>query len=80
MRSTKVIHVVSCDAEGEVGDVILGGGQPPPGEMIWEQSRFIARDETLAGARALGTLNSWSDASELRRGRWRNRRLAPRCC
>ena len=39
MRSTKVIHVVSCDAEGEVGDVILGGGQPPPGEMIWEQSR-----------------------------------------
>ena len=22
MRSTKVIHVVSCDAEGEVGDVI----------------------------------------------------------
>jgi proline racemase len=56
MRSTKVIHVVSCDAEGEVGevgDVILGGGQPPPGEMIWEQSRFIARDETLAGARSL---------------------------
>ena len=39
MRSTKAIHVVSCDAEGEVGDVILGGGQPPPGEMIWEQSR-----------------------------------------
>ena len=53
MRSTKVIHVVSCDAEGEVGDVILGGVQPPPGETIWEQSRFIARDETLAGARAL---------------------------
>ena len=47
MRSTKVIHVVSCHAEGEVGDVILGGVQPPPGETIWEQSRFIARDETL---------------------------------
>jgi len=28
MRSTKVIHVVSCHAEGEVGDVILGGVQP----------------------------------------------------
>ena len=45
MRSTKVIHVVSCHAEGEVGDVILGGVQPPPGETIWEQSRFIAGDE-----------------------------------
>ena len=47
MRSTKVIHVVSCHAEGEVGDVILGGVQPPPGDTIWEQSRFIAGDETL---------------------------------
>ncbi len=47
MRSTKVIHVVGCHAEGEVGDVIVGGVAPPPGETIWEQSRFIARDETL---------------------------------
>jgi proline racemase len=47
MRSAKVIHVVSCHAEGEVGDVIVGGVLPPPGETIWEQSRFIARDETL---------------------------------
>jgi trans-L-3-hydroxyproline dehydratase len=47
MRSAKVIHVVSCHAEGEVGDVIVGGVLPPPGETIWEQSRFIANDETL---------------------------------
>jgi proline racemase len=47
MRSVKVIHVVSCHAEGEVGDVIVGGVLPPPGETIWAQSRFIARDETL---------------------------------
>lgn len=47
MRSTKVIHVVGCHAEGEVGDVIVGGVAPPPGETVWEQSRFIARDETL---------------------------------
>ena len=47
MRSTKVIHVVSCHAEGEVGDVIVGGVLPPPGETIWEQSRFVAKDETL---------------------------------
>ncbi|UWQ13631.1 proline racemase family protein [Aliiroseovarius sp. M344] len=47
MRSTKTIHVVSCHAEGEVGDVIVGGVTPPPGDTIWEQSRFIARDQTL---------------------------------
>ncbi len=47
MRSTKIIHVVSCHAEGEVGDVITGGVAPPPGNTIWEQSRFIARDQTL---------------------------------
>ena len=47
MRTSKIIHVVSCHAEGEVGDVIVGGVQPPPGDTVWEQSRFIARDETL---------------------------------
>lgn len=47
MRSIKTIHVVSCHAEGEVGDVIVGGVRPPPGDTIWEQSRWIARDNTL---------------------------------
>lgn len=47
MHTSKIIHVVSCHAEGEVGDVIVGGVLPPPGETLWEQSRFIARDETL---------------------------------
>ena len=47
MRSSKTIHVISCHAEGEVGDVIVGGVAPPPGETLWEQSRFIARDGTL---------------------------------
>ncbi|MET0745172.1 MAG: proline racemase family protein [Microvirga sp.] len=47
MRTSKVIHVVSCHAEGEVGDVIVGGVLPPPGRTLWEQSRFIAGDETL---------------------------------
>jgi proline racemase len=47
MRSSKTIHIVGCHAEGEVGDVIVGGVAPPPGETLWEQSRFIARDETL---------------------------------
>ncbi len=47
MRSLKSIHVVGCHAEGEVGDVIVGGVAPPPGETLWEQSRFIARDQSL---------------------------------
>lgn len=47
MRSTKTIHVISAHAEGEVGDVIVGGVQPPPGDTLWEQRSFIARDETL---------------------------------
>ncbi|WP_417784270.1 trans-3-hydroxy-L-proline dehydratase [Terasakiella pusilla] len=47
MRSSKVIHVVGCHAEGEVGDVIVGGVAPPPGATVWEQSRWIAKDDTL---------------------------------
>lgn len=47
MRSTKIIHVVSCHAEGEVGDVITGGVAPPPGDTLWEQRNHIAKDQTL---------------------------------
>ena len=47
MRARHVIHVVSCHAEGEVGDVIVGGVAPPPGSTLWEQSRFIAEDGWL---------------------------------
>ena len=47
MRTSKLLHIVECHAEGEVGDVIVGGVAPPPGETLWEQSRFIARDEGL---------------------------------
>ncbi len=47
MRTSKVIHVVSCHAEGEVGDVIVGGVAPPPGATLAEQARFIATDHTL---------------------------------
>jgi trans-L-3-hydroxyproline dehydratase len=47
MQSIKTIHVISAHAEGEVGDVIVGGVAPPPGATLWEQSRFIAGDETL---------------------------------
>lgn len=47
MRSSKLIHVVSCHAEGEVGDVIVGGVVPPPGNTLWQQAKFIAQDQEL---------------------------------
>ncbi len=47
MNTSKVIHVVSCHAEGEVGDVIVGGVAPPPGDTIWEQRCFIEQDDRL---------------------------------
>ncbi len=47
MRSSKTIHVISCHAEGEVGDVIVGGVAPPPGDTLWEQRNFIASEKTL---------------------------------
>lgn len=47
MRSKTAIQVIGCHAEGEVGDVIVGGVAPPPGDTIWEQSRFIANEGSL---------------------------------
>jgi len=39
--------MVSCHAEGEVGNVIVGGVSPPPGETLWEQASWIAKDQGL---------------------------------
>ena len=47
MRSVRTIHVVSAHAEGEVGDVVVGGVEPPPGDTLSEQAAFLARDRTL---------------------------------
>ena len=47
MRTSRVIHVVSCHAEGEVGDVIVGGVAPPPGDTIWQQRCFIEQDDRV---------------------------------
>ncbi|AVO38923.1 trans-3-hydroxy-L-proline dehydratase [Pukyongiella litopenaei] len=47
MRSSRSIHVISAHAEGEVGDVIVGGVAPPPGDTLWDQRSHIARDGTL---------------------------------
>jgi trans-L-3-hydroxyproline dehydratase len=47
MKPAQPIQIVSCHAEGEVGDVIVGGVDSPPGDTLWEQSRFIANDGSL---------------------------------
>ena len=47
MQANRVAHVVSAHAEGEVGDVVVGGVAAPPGDTLWEQSRYIANDERL---------------------------------
>ncbi len=47
MRSSTSIQIIGCHAEGEVGDVIIGGVAPPPGATLWEQSRWIATDQRL---------------------------------
>lgn len=47
MRSSTLIHVVSAHAAGEVGDVIVGGIAPPPGDTLWDQRDWIAQDDRL---------------------------------
>jgi proline racemase len=47
VRSTRAIHVVSCHAAGEVGDVIVGGVAPPPGATLRDQARWIHDDGEL---------------------------------
>ena len=47
MRSKQIIHMVSCHAEGEVGNVIVGGIAPPPGNTLWQQSRWVSQDQRL---------------------------------
>jgi len=41
------IEIVGCHAEGEVGDVIIAGVEPPPGDTVWDQALWIAKDQSL---------------------------------
>ncbi len=47
VSTSRVVHVVHVHAEGEVGDVVVGGVAPPLGASLWDQSRFIATDDSL---------------------------------
>lgn len=44
MRSSRAISVVGCHAAGEIGDVIVGGVLPPPGDTVFEMMQAFARD------------------------------------
>lgn len=45
MKAQRIIHVVGCHAEGEIGDVIVGGILPPPGDSVFAQMQAFARDQ-----------------------------------
>jgi len=44
MRSLRQITVVGCHAEGEIGDVIVGGVLPPIGDTVFEMMQAFARE------------------------------------
>ena len=39
--------MVGCHAGGEIGNVVVGGVQPPPGDTVFEQMQALARDDSL---------------------------------
>lgn len=48
MQSSRVITVIGCHAEGEVGRVITGGVLPPPGDSLFAQREHLrTRDDGL---------------------------------
>ena len=47
MRVGRTITVVGCHAGGEIGNVVVGGVLPPPGDTVFEQMQALARDDSL---------------------------------
>ncbi len=48
MQSNRMITVIGCHAEGEVGRVITGGVLPPPGDSLFAQREYLrTRDDGL---------------------------------
>jgi proline racemase len=43
VRTRRVISVVGCHAEGEIGDVIVGGVLPPEGATMYDKMRTMER-------------------------------------
>src|SRR5947209_4303102 len=47
MRGRRTLTVVGCHAGGEIGNVVVGGVLPPPGDTVFEQMQALARDDSL---------------------------------
>src|SRR5213076_1015394 len=47
MRVGRTITVVGCHTGGEIGNVVVGGVLPPPGDSVFEQMQALARDDSL---------------------------------
>jgi proline racemase len=42
-----VLTVVGCHAGGEIGNVVIDGVEPPPGDTVFEQMRALAADDSI---------------------------------
>src|SRR5688500_17888483 len=42
-----VLTVVGCHAGGEIGNVVIGGVEPPPGENVFEQMEHLRADDSV---------------------------------
>ena len=47
MPGRRVFTVVGCHAGGEIGNVVVGGVRPPPGETVFEQMQALRADDSL---------------------------------
>ncbi len=47
MRARRMITLIGCHAGGEVGNVVVGGVLPPPGDTVFQQMRALQRDDSL---------------------------------
>lgn len=45
--SRRTITVIGCHAGGEIGNVVVAGVEPPPGNTVEEQRAALARDDRL---------------------------------
>ncbi len=43
----RILTVVGCHAGGEIGNVVVGGVLPPPGDTVFEQMQALRADDSL---------------------------------
>jgi proline racemase len=47
MRARRTLTVVGCHAGGEIGNVVVDGVLPPPGETVFERMQALRADDSL---------------------------------